>query len=192
MAERDRSYVNLSEATLIRILDHIPEEQVKVAMICERVLASIEQNPERLWEDEYGRRFGKGNSKASLPEHKIEWFLDAVDIIGRSLQASPDGKLTKREIEGIIEVSGLFDRRYVNPEVKKLYESSENWKYEKSYQDNEHGRFIGPQSLQLLVTKHSRFSHDDLDSLLLTMERTGHIVEHLGFPAASFHLASKK
>jgi hypothetical protein len=172
MAAIERPYTSLNKEALIRVLDHIPGDQVKLAIIYENVLTSRAQNPARLWEEKY-----KSHFKEDYPEHKVEWCLDVVDLIGRALVNAPEKELSEGEIEQIAEISGIFSKKYVNPDVKKLYDNSANWKTEKTYQDQIKRRYIGPGDLRRLVEDNSHFSREDLGSLIVTMEIAGNIKE---------------
>jgi hypothetical protein len=184
MTAIERPYGNLSKKDLVRILDHVPEEDVRFAMIYEKILKSRELNPGRLWERNYRPLLVN-----RFPQHKVEWCLDTVDLIGRALMFEPGRKLAGGEIEKLAEISGIFDKKYVDPEVRKLYDSSSNWIDEKSYQDQIHRRYVGPVDLRRLVEDDSHFDRDDLRNLIFTMETAGYLVEG-GFN--TYHLTKRK
>jgi hypothetical protein len=175
MAGTERPYQDLDKESLVRILDHLPQDDIRLATIYVNVLESRAKDPARLWEEEYKKIFQVAEKYIEFPPHKIEWFLEAVDLIGRTLTETPGKAMPWREMEKVFRISGFFDKRYVDPEIKKIYEKKSNWRYENGYQGQEWGTFIGDRDIQRLVEEDSKFSYEDMESLLGTMLRHGHI-----------------
>lgn len=169
--ERDY-YRNLNKEALLKILDRVPKKDIRYAMIYEKVIASKEKSPKRLFEKEFREFVG-----SDLPEHKKEWYLDAVDLIARSIKYSPEKKLTVLEIEEVAGLSGLFAKEYVDPQIKELYDAPVNWVEENIYEDDFYRRYIGPYNLQKAVTEDSKFSKDDFWIVIRKMVSKGFIEE---------------
>lgn len=185
MAHEQQPYHDLDRDALLRVLDHIPEGMVKTALIFEKVSESRKESPKRLWEEEF-RVFFSGK----FPDHKVEMYLDAADLVGRALNFAPDSELYYKEVEQIVEHSGIFEREYVDPDVRKMYNDPSNWEAVAGYADEIRSRYVGPGYLKNLVENDSHFSDQDLRYLMASMQILKHVEE--GSRVFSLRLAGVK
>lgn len=176
MPRTERSYQSLSREDLELIADQVPQGKIELIFLYRDVLDSQKSNPSRFWEKQYRKDLKQRRDFKDMPKHKFEWFLDAIDLVARSLAQTPKGELQRTELEEIIEMGGLYDKHYIDKRVFKKYKNPRNWRVEKGYQDQMHSTYIGDGRLQKLVTEHSRFDTGDFRVVLEAMEAAGDIV----------------
>ncbi|HJY98902.1 MAG TPA: hypothetical protein VJ227_04260 [Patescibacteria group bacterium] len=170
-------YDRLSKEALIRVLQHVPESTIKGAMIYDEYLNSSEWRKGRLWTSKYREIFSQSIYYKDAPRHKIEWLLDAVDLVGRALETSFGPELTFSDIEATVEVAGFFEKQKIRPEDLTRYKNPKNWITETADHHEDHSVYVGPPDLERIVRVHSRFFKTDFRYVLVVMENQGDIAQ---------------
>lgn len=166
----DRTHAHAVLEALVR---HAEPADVHAASLIPQITES--NSDTTMYQEKYQEVYGSKKRLTPLPEHKVRWYMQAVDLVVKAIRLASDQRLSLSTTLALYNFSDLPQLYYVNPVDEDIWEKPENWPEHITSQDQMDTMFIGDYKVKEAVLKHSHFSAEDYRGLLQEMMSKGDI-----------------
>lgn len=105
--------------------------------------------------------------RSHLPEHKVRWYAEAIDIIIRALTLSENNTIGIGELHRLFGYSGMHDYYQIDEWAQKLHQDPGNWDTRSTYGDEIERYYVGKDGnkMQSYLGEGSRFYMNDMSQI---------------------------
>lgn len=154
-------------AILETIVAHLPAEEFQAATL----MAELQkiQTDTTAYAEKYRCIYGEQSRLSHLPAHKLEWYVQGVELVVNAIRLSAQSSLPVSVVNSLYRFSPLPSHHFISPQNIAMWENPEMWHRVTDDNGKTHKEFKGEYRVKQAVLNYSRFTEDDYHALLKDM-----------------------